>query len=228
MSYASPSDMISRYPNRDLVQLTNEDPSATTVNTAALELALNDASAEIDGYLQSRYTLPLNEPPAALPRLVSDIAMYRLQSLRPLHDVADARKRYEDAVALLVRVARGDVTLGLAADDASPAAAGSAVTQAGGDSGGILPTRIFDRRSLKDPRRADTSQQRRAQCELNTFACEPNGWTTGIPDGESIARGWYRLSTILGKLASILWNRRQARSSLADWLWSISRPGTLT
>jgi len=149
MSYASATDMITRYPNRDLVQLTNEDPAQTTVNTLTLDQALTDASAEIDGYLQSRFTLPLTEPPAVLPRLACDIAMYRLQSLRPLHDVADARKRYEDAVELLVRVARGEVTLGLAADNAAPAAAGSAVTQAGGDPSGALPARVFDRGSLK-------------------------------------------------------------------------------
>ena len=116
------------------------------MNSATLQQALSDASAEIDGYLESRFALPLNDPPAVLQRLACDVAMYRLQSLRPLHDVADARKRYEDAVELLVRVARGEVTLGLAADNAEPAAAGgSVVTQAGGE----LPQRIFDRGTLK-------------------------------------------------------------------------------
>ena len=142
--------MTARYPNRDLVQLSNEDPTQTTINSATLQQALSDASAEIDGYLESRFSLPLNDPPAVLPRLACDIAMYRLQSLRPLHDLADARKRYEDAVELLVRVASGEVTLGLAADNIEPApAAGSVVTQAGGDASGVLPQRIFDRGSLK-------------------------------------------------------------------------------
>lgn len=150
MAYASPDDMIARYPNRDLVQLTNEDPTQTTVNTASLQQALDDAAAEIDGYIESRFALPLSDPPAVLNRLSTDIAMYRLQSLRPLHDLADARKRYEDVVALLVRVARGEVTLGLAADNAEPnQAQGSVVTKAGGDAGGELPQRIFDRGSLK-------------------------------------------------------------------------------
>ena len=65
MPYASPNDMIARYPNRDLVQLTNEDPTQTTINSATLQQALNDASAEIDGYLESRFSLPLNDPPAS-------------------------------------------------------------------------------------------------------------------------------------------------------------------
>jgi phage gp36-like protein len=107
MAYAQPSDMIARYPNRDLVQLTNEDPTQTVVNQTVLQQALADASAEIDGYLESRFTLPLSDPPAVLARLACDVAMYRLQALPPLHDLAEARKRYEDAVAVLVRVADG-------------------------------------------------------------------------------------------------------------------------
>jgi phage gp36-like protein len=142
--------MIARYPNRDLVQLTNEDPTVTVVNTTALQQVVDDASAEIDGYLESRFALPLNDPPAVLDRLCCDIAMYRLQGLRPLHDIADARKRYEDAIALLVQVARGEVTLGLSADNVEPPQAQDAVrTQAGGDPSGVLPPRVFDRGSLK-------------------------------------------------------------------------------
>jgi phage gp36-like protein len=142
MSYAQPQDMINRYPNRDLVQLTNEDPTAVTVNDASLQQALDDASAEIDGYLEGRFALPLLDPPAVLNRLASDVAMYRLQALRPLHDIADARKRYEDAVAFLLEVARGTVTLGLAADNAEPPTAPDAAAVNG-------PPRIFDRCTLK-------------------------------------------------------------------------------
>jgi len=103
MVYAEPSDMIARYPNRDLVQLTNEDPTQTVVDQTVLQLALADASSEIDGYLESRFALPLTDPPAVLARLTCDIAMYRLQALRPPHDLAEARRRYEDALAMLVR-----------------------------------------------------------------------------------------------------------------------------
>jgi phage gp36-like protein len=148
MIYATSDDMIARYPNRDLVQLTNEDPTQTTVNTAPIDQAIEDASSEIDGYLESRFALPLTDPPAVLNRLTCDIAMYRLQSLRPLHDLADARKRYDDALSLLLRVARGEVTLGLAADNLEPPqSSGSVVTAVGGELS-ITP-RIFNRGSLK-------------------------------------------------------------------------------
>jgi len=150
MVYAQPSDMIARYPNRDLVQLTNEDPTQQAVDDSVLQQALADASAEIDGYLESRFTLPLSDAPDVLARLTCDIAMYRLQALRPLHDLAEARRRYEDAVAVLVRVSDGTLTLGLAPDNQEPGeAAGSVVTEAGGDTAGTLPRRVFSRGNLK-------------------------------------------------------------------------------
>ncbi len=116
MSYATPQDLINRYPNRDLVQLSNEDPTITTINTTVLQQALDDASAEIDGYLGGRFTLPLTDVPEVLDRLTCDVAIYRLQSLRPIHDLADARRRYDDALAMLTKVATGEMTLGIGAD----------------------------------------------------------------------------------------------------------------
>ncbi|HUO06573.1 MAG TPA: phage protein Gp36 family protein [Candidatus Binataceae bacterium] len=142
MSYATSSDMIGRYPNRDLVQLTNEDPTAATINTAPIVQALADASAEIDGYLECRFALPLSDPPATLNRLCTDIAMYRLQSLRPLHDLADARRRYDDAIATLQKVAAGELTIGLATDGKEPPTAADSEIVKGAK-------RIFGRGRLK-------------------------------------------------------------------------------
>jgi phage gp36-like protein len=152
MSYAQVTDIESRFPNRDLVQLTNEDPTATTVNTAVVQTALNDASAEIDTWLEARFALPLANPPASLVRLCCDIAMYRMQTLRPLHDVTDARRRYDDAVATLGRVAAGALTLGLAPngmEPPDPLTPAVTLVQAGGDSSGTLPSRLFSRGNLK-------------------------------------------------------------------------------
>jgi phage gp36-like protein len=142
--------MIARYPNRDLVQLTNEDPTQTAINAGVIGQALADASTEIDGYLDGRFALPLNDVPTVLNRLACDVAMYRLQSLRPLHDMVDARKRYEDAVQLLVRVAREEVTLGLTADNLEPGEGLDEIAmQEGCEPQGTPPMRIFSRRTLR-------------------------------------------------------------------------------
>src|SRR5262245_16037742 len=136
-----------RYPNRDLVQLTNEDPTVTTVNSAFLTTFLNDASDEIDAYLEARFELPLQDPPAILARLCCEIAMYHLNALRPIHDITDAKNRYDYAIAFLKEVSDGKRTLGLVAGDSQePAAEGLAVAsvnQGGGDP--TLPQRIFNR-----------------------------------------------------------------------------------
>ncbi len=56
--------------------------------------------------------LPLTDVPEVLHRLACDVAIYRLQSLRPIHDLADARRRYDDAIAMLTKVANGAMTSG--------------------------------------------------------------------------------------------------------------------
>jgi len=65
-----------------------------------------------------------------------------MQTLRPLRDVEDARKRYEDAVAMLIKVAAGDLTLGLSSDNQEPPTAEIAENVQG-------PNRVFDRKKLR-------------------------------------------------------------------------------
>jgi len=112
-SYAAIADVTARYPNRDLVQLTNEDPTVETVNATALQAALNDAGAEIDLYITSRFQQPLATVPVGLTIMCCDIAVYNLQRLRPLKSMESARQRYEDAIAKLRLIAKGELTLGL-------------------------------------------------------------------------------------------------------------------
>ncbi|MEX3555874.1 MAG: phage protein Gp36 family protein [Burkholderia gladioli] len=117
MSYASPADLQIRYLERDLIALTDETNQA--VDVSKLQLSLTDATAEIDGYLAMRYVLPLVDAvlltplstPAVLQRACCDIAVYRLQTLRPHDDVKDARLRYEDCIKVLKLISVGDVQL---------------------------------------------------------------------------------------------------------------------
>lgn len=116
MPYATLQDLIDRYPERELRHLT--DPQAQQLDTERANQAINDATAEIDGYLAVRYLLPLQDAitnlvliPACLVRAACDIAVYRLQTLRASDDIKDARQRYEDVIKLLKAIASGDVGL---------------------------------------------------------------------------------------------------------------------
>jgi phage gp36-like protein len=151
MSYAQVNDMQARYSNRDLVQLTNEDLTQTMVNSTYLQTFLNDASDEIDTYIESRFALPLSDPPATLTRICCEIAMYHLSALRPIHDLAFAKEVYERNLAVLKHVRDGKLTLGLSADNQEPTDPTSPAVVTDINFGGdpCLPQRTFTRRTLK-------------------------------------------------------------------------------
>ena len=70
-------------------------------------------------------------------------AILSLIHICPLQDIEDARKRYEDAVAMLTKVAAGELTLGLSADNQEPPVAAGAVETV------QAPDRVFNRGNLK-------------------------------------------------------------------------------
>jgi phage gp36-like protein len=75
-----------------------------------LQLAIEDASAFIDGHLAGRYGLPLGSAPAILTTLAVDIAIYNLARDDGML-TEDIRKRFEDAKSYLRAVARGEIRL---------------------------------------------------------------------------------------------------------------------
>jgi len=108
MAYAVLQDLIDRYGQTEILELTDRDQSGQ-VDEAVAQKALDDAAAEVDGYLGGRYELPLDSPPPVLSRLTSDIARYRLyDNLAP----DEVRNRYEDAVKFLRAVSEGKISLG--------------------------------------------------------------------------------------------------------------------
>jgi phage gp36-like protein len=139
MSYASAADMKARYPDKDLKELT--DVNAAVIDDNRLARALADASAEIDMFLMGRYELPLAAVPSALNLYACDIAMYRLQALRPGNDIADAKNRYDAAVRSLALIAQGKMQLGLSSADAAAAQTDGPIV--------VTSTRRFDRESMR-------------------------------------------------------------------------------
>lgn len=119
MPYATPDDLEARYGADELVQLTDR-VGAGVPDADVVARALADADAEIDGYLASRYSLPLEHTPTMLARIACDIARYRLWEDRASDEV---RRRYEDARRVLEAIARGVVSLGMSETQAAPALA---------------------------------------------------------------------------------------------------------
>lgn len=101
MPYCTTNQFSEAFGASELADLTGED-SHTFARSEA------DAGGMIDGYLASRYTLPLASIPAIVTGWALDITRYRLWDERAPDEV---RRRYEDAIGQLRDLARGLMSL---------------------------------------------------------------------------------------------------------------------
>lgn len=141
-SYASTDEYVAAFGEREAIRTSAIDnPSATAVDESRLQVALDDASDEIDSYLNERYNVAdiRANTPRRLVRICLDIARYTLTKNRPPEDY---RQRYEDAIAWLKDVAKGIAGLGLTTDNEE------AVTDGGKPVYQAMP-RIFTRDRLR-------------------------------------------------------------------------------
>jgi len=111
MPYATLAQLLERYTENDLLIIADRDLD-NQLDTDVIDQALADASAEIDGWLAARYTLPLPTVPDILVRLCADISVYRL-SVDAAQATDERRQRYEDAIKFLKALSKGDASLGM-------------------------------------------------------------------------------------------------------------------
>lgn len=117
MSYSTQANLVSRYGETELIQLTDRD-NVGAIDAAVVSKAIADADALIDSYASAKYAVPLSPVPSTIERIACTLARYFL------HDQAASdrvRKDYDDAIAFLKGVASGAVTLGVTAAGSAPA-----------------------------------------------------------------------------------------------------------
>lgn len=140
MPYAMLQDMVDRFGETELIQMSDRSMTATAIDAAVVAAKLADADAEIDGYLGQRFTLPLASVPPVLKRIATDLARYHLYDDRATEQVT---KRYNDAIAFLKGVAKGDLSIGVDAGGEEPA-------QAMGTPAFVEGESVFSRAQLRD------------------------------------------------------------------------------
>ena len=108
--YATAADFVAMYGEIEAIELTElENPEATTYNTAMIEMAIEQATGELNAYYAVRYELPLSEPyPKATQIQTLVIARYRLDKYRRREDV---RLEYESVLRQLEWLAKGQFLL---------------------------------------------------------------------------------------------------------------------
>ncbi|NBB51499.1 DUF1320 domain-containing protein [Rhizobium sp. CRIBSB] len=108
MAYATLQDLITRFSERRLIQLTDRfDPPAEVIDEAVTAEALKHAADLIDGYVRGAYSLPFASVPPILNGLACDIAWFRLFQ----EPTDEARKRYDDALRTLRDISTGKIKL---------------------------------------------------------------------------------------------------------------------
>lgn len=113
MSYVTAEAMIAKFGETEIIELTNEGGIALAINHVKLQLAINAANSEIDGYLVGRYSLPLTEQYRS-PILLSygcDIAHFHA-SVGATLETERTKTRYELAIKYLEKISKGVVSLG--------------------------------------------------------------------------------------------------------------------
>jgi len=110
MNYASKEDLEERF-GVEAVLMASDREGTGEADVSVIERALADASAEIDVYIGSRYTVPLPKVPTILRALCSDVAMWKLALDTTATE--QQKQRYDQAIKTLTLIAAGKVSLGI-------------------------------------------------------------------------------------------------------------------
>ena len=127
MTYATQQDLIDRFGQQELIQLTDRTHSGS-IDAAVSGKALADADDAINDRISTSYTLPLANVPRSFKRLAADIARYFLYEDRATEQVT---KRHDDAIKFFDAVRDGKIKLGPDASDVEPAQTGGPSVDAG-------------------------------------------------------------------------------------------------
>ncbi len=135
--YASVANMVARFGELEVIQVSDRDRTGD-IDHAVVNVALSDASLEIDGYL-SRYNPPISPTPPVLVRVACEIAHYRLLGINNTLLTDEIIKRYDRNILWLKDVKSGKAALnGVVNDNDGKDDSGDAVQFNSG-------TRVFSR-----------------------------------------------------------------------------------
>lgn len=112
MGYCRFEDITNIVSERELINLTNDKPSADSVaDKTRFEAVSKDTDSLINGYLRGRYKLPFSSVPAVIRQIAVDICAYRLYSRRSQKIPEHIVNNYNSAISRLKDIQKGDLLL---------------------------------------------------------------------------------------------------------------------
>lgn len=140
MSLATQQDMIDRIGEREVIALTDRDNTGG-IDSSVLTKALDSAESEISAYLAPKYALPFTVTPVIVRDFTCDVARYRLCG-GEVTETEEVRNRYKDAINFFMRVAKGEISLGMTVTNTEQATSGVVTLKAN--------DRVFSSQALSD------------------------------------------------------------------------------
>lgn len=114
MMYITVETLKKAFSQQILIQLSNDDTRATTVNTDIVQQSIEVAQERIDASLRGRYRLPLVEIPKMVEHHALYLARYWLYARRPeMHLPKTVQDTYDQTIKELEQIANGCLHLGL-------------------------------------------------------------------------------------------------------------------
>lgn len=111
MAYATQQDIADRIGSESLLEIAGTETDSSVLDDAAIEKAIADAEGLIDGYVGSRYPVPVSPAPTVLVRLAVDMAIYNLATTSG-ELTEDRENRQKASLKVLADISRGLVSLG--------------------------------------------------------------------------------------------------------------------
>jgi len=122
MAYCTIDDILEELDEQTLIELTDDLVEPTgAVNAQNVLSAIERADSIIDGFVSSRYSVPLDSPTQTVKELSVDLAIYTLFTRRMI-PLKQRHERYMAAMQFLQDVATGNADLGSSEDGSKPSA----------------------------------------------------------------------------------------------------------
>lgn len=126
MTYATQDQLVERFGERMLVELSDRGDVATgAIDAGMVARALADTDAAINAALAKRYRLPMATTPSLVVDLALTIAIYKLHRFDAPTKIADD---YKQALATLRQLGTGEQQLDVEGVEPATSGAGGVVT----------------------------------------------------------------------------------------------------
>ncbi|HOX49882.1 MAG TPA: DUF1320 domain-containing protein [Fibrobacteria bacterium] len=115
--YCTVDDLKLSHPDLRLIETTDDaHPNATGfIQVSIAQEQIDLACGVIDGYLASRYSLPLSTTPIIVKKIAVDLSLHGLyERIGAAGKDSDMDLRRKSAMDLLTAIAKGSISLGLA------------------------------------------------------------------------------------------------------------------